>query len=83
VNYCVKALVQKGWIKARNFKNSNNKLAYTYYLTPRGIEEKTQLAIEFLKVKLREVKALREEIHEIHRQARRDRSSADDALATE
>ena len=83
VNYCVKALVQKGWIKARNFKNSNNKLAYTYYLTPRGIDEKTQLAIEFLKVKLREVKALREEINEIQRQARRNRGSADDALATE
>lgn len=70
VNYCVWALVQKGWVKARNFKNSNNKLAYAYYLTPRGIEEKTQLAFEFLEIKLREVEMLRQELDEIQRQAR-------------
>ena len=47
VNYCLKALIDRGWIKANNFKNSNNKAAYAYLLTPRGIEGKTQITIRF------------------------------------
>ena len=39
-NYCLQALIRKGWIKARNFKNSQNKAAYMYLLTPRGLEMK-------------------------------------------
>lgn len=69
-NYCLKALVQKGWIKARNFKNNNNKIAYTHYLTPHGFEEKAKLAVDFLRVKSREVEALRAEIAEIQQQGR-------------
>lgn len=65
INYCLKALVEKGLIKARNFKNSKNKLAYAYYLTPRGFEEKAALAVDFLRVKLREVDALRREIDDL------------------
>lgn len=65
VNYCIRAIARKGLVKARNFKNSKSKLAYAYYLTPRGIEAKAQLAIEFLKVKLGEVETLRKEIAEL------------------
>ena len=42
-NYCLKALIEKGWVKANNFKNSNNKAAYAYLLTPRGLEEKARI----------------------------------------
>jgi len=61
-NYCLKALIDKGWLKANNFKNSNNKLAYAYVLTPTGIEEKANITARFLKRKLWEFEALKEEI---------------------
>jgi EPS-associated MarR family transcriptional regulator len=74
VNYCLKALVDKGWIKAANFKNSKNKSAYMYLLTPRGIEEKARVTAQFLQTKMREYEALREELeqirYEVKRQAR-------------
>lgn len=75
VNYCLRALADKGWIKAANFKNSRNKSAYVYMLTPRGIEEKARVTARFLQRKVREYEALRTEIeqlrHEAERQARR------------
>src|SRR3954464_6289765 len=48
VNYCLQALVDKGWIKATNFKNSRNKTAYMYLLTPRGFDEKARVTARFL-----------------------------------
>jgi EPS-associated MarR family transcriptional regulator len=68
-NYCVRALLEKGWIKARNFKNSKNKVAYAYILTPQGIEQKTQLAYQFLKRKQIEFEALKREIDLLSREA--------------
>ena len=65
VNYCLKSLIQKGFVKINNFKNSNHKLQYSYLLTPTGIEEKTKLTIEFLKVKTAEYEALKEEVERI------------------
>ena len=65
VNYCLKSLIQKGFVKINNFKNSNHKLQYSYLLTPTGIEEKTKLTIEFLKVKTEEYEALKEEVEKI------------------
>ena len=65
VNYCLKSLIQKGFVKINNFKNSNHKLQYSYLLTPKGIEEKTKLTIEFLKVKTEEYEALKEEVERI------------------
>jgi EPS-associated MarR family transcriptional regulator len=62
VNYCVKALLDQGWIKANNFKNSKNKLAYAYLLTPSGIEAKACIASRFLKRKIEEYEALKQEI---------------------
>jgi EPS-associated MarR family transcriptional regulator len=67
-NYCLKSLMEKGWVKANNFKNSNNKLAYAYLLTPRGIEQKTALALHFLKRKMTEYEQLRQEIEEMQKE---------------
>lgn len=61
-NYCIKALIDAGWVKARNFQNSNNKLAYAYVLTPSGIRRKTKLTMRFLEHKRFEFEALRREI---------------------
>ena len=69
VNYCLRALIRKGWIKASNFKNSNNKAAYRYLLTPHGLERRTSLAIRFLRRKMREFEALRAEIEQMRRDA--------------
>jgi EPS-associated MarR family transcriptional regulator len=68
VNYCLQALVQKGLIKAKNFSNSENKRAYMYLLTPRGIEQKAVLAIRYLKMKTTEYEALRAEIAQLQRE---------------
>ena len=65
VNYCLKSLIEKGFIKINNFKNNKHKLQYSYLLTPTGIEEKTKLTIEFLKVKTKEYEALKEELERI------------------
>ena len=67
VNYCVQALIRKGWIKASRFKNSHRKAAYMYLLTPRGIEEKASLTVEFLRIKMREYRFLRDEIEQMRR----------------
>lgn len=69
VNYCLQALVRKGWIKAANFKNSQNKAAYMYLLTPRGLEQKASLTVEYLQIKMREYETLRVEIEEMRREA--------------
>ena len=61
-NYCLKALVEKGWLKLENFQCNPNKLGYLYLLTPMGIAAKTQLTARFLKRKLIEYEALKAEI---------------------
>jgi len=65
INYCVKALLDKGWVKAQNFKNSKNKLAYAYVLTPSGIDAKARLTARFLKRKMAEYEALKAEIAQL------------------
>lgn len=62
VNYCIKSLVRQGCVRVSNFKNSRNKMAYMYLLTPRGIEQKGKLTLRFLQRKMREYDALRAEI---------------------
>jgi EPS-associated MarR family transcriptional regulator len=69
VNYCLQALMHKGWIKASRFKNSRNKAAYRYLLTPRGIDEKAALTVRFLQIKIREYETLRAEIEQLRREA--------------
>ena len=69
VNYCLQALIQKGLVKAKNFRNSANKRAYLYLLTPRGIEEKATVTARFLRIKLAEYEALKREVEELQREA--------------
>lgn len=69
VNYCLQALIRKGWVKATNFKNSHQKAAYMYLLTPHGIEEKGRLTVQYLRIKMREYEKLRVEIEQMRREA--------------
>ncbi len=62
VNYCVQALIERGLVKAANFRNSRSKRAYLYKLTPRGLSEKAALALRFLRRKEQERQALLQEI---------------------
>lgn len=62
IHYCVNALIKKGYVKAKNFKNAQNKLAYAYILTPTGITRKRELALAFLSLELAEFEALHKEI---------------------
>lgn len=61
VNYVIKALIQKGYVKASRFKNSDNKLGYAYILTPEGIKEKIRQTETFMKRKLEEYERLKAE----------------------
>lgn len=70
VNYCMRALIERGWVKVGNFYRSHNKRAYLYRLTPKGLAEKAALALRFLKMKeaehralMREIQALRAEVN--------------------
>ena len=62
VNYALKALMERGFVKADNFRKSGNKVAYLYVLTPRGVAEKASLATAFLGRKLAEYEVLKQEI---------------------
>lgn len=62
LNYCLKALRNKGFIKISNFKKNPNKLNYFYILTPKGISEKTKLTINFMKKKFKEYEELKREL---------------------
>jgi len=64
-NYCMKALVSKGMVKARNFRSSTNKRGYLYVLTPKGIETKALISARFLRRKVEEYKALKIEIEQL------------------
>ena len=75
VNYCVNALIEAGWIKARNFRNSRNKLAYAYLLTPHGVEQKATIALHFLKRKVNEYESLKREIADLRREIAGSRRS--------
>lgn len=65
VNYCLKALIDRGWVKVNNFKNSENKAAYAYLLTPSGIEEKSKITVHFLKQRMRDYEQIKQEITEL------------------
>jgi len=65
VNYCMKKLTEKGWVKLTNFTHSPNKVGYAYLLTPIGVQEKTRLTFSFLKRKIAEYEILKDEINEL------------------
>ena len=70
VNYCLKALVKVGWVKAGNFARSNNKAGYAYLLTPKGITEKAALTSRFIEYKQQQYDSLKKEIEELRAEAK-------------
>ena len=64
LNYCLKALRQKGLIKIENFKKNPKKINYIYKITPKGIAEKTKLTLNFMQKKMKEYDELKREIDE-------------------
>lgn len=72
INYCIAAVIEKGWVKAQSFSGSRNKLAYAYILTPQGIEQKAALAASFLLRKMAEYDALHAEIAQLQGEVHKD-----------
>jgi EPS-associated MarR family transcriptional regulator len=70
VNYCLKALIDRGLVKVNNFRSSQNKRAYLYAITPKGLSEKSRNAVRFLQRKTAEYEALRREIDRLKREAK-------------
>lgn len=68
INYCLNALVSKGYVKIQNFRNNQNKWVYAYLLTPQGVAEKTALTGAFLKRKMKEYQVLKAEIDSLSRE---------------
>jgi EPS-associated MarR family transcriptional regulator len=69
VNYCLKKLTEKGFLKLINFKNSPNKIRYAYLLTPKGLEKKSKLTVEFLQIKIIEYNILKKEIIQLKKES--------------
>ena len=65
LNYCLNALIDKGWVKVQSFNESKNKFGYIYLLTPIGVAEKASLAGRFLQRKLKEYEEMRAEIESL------------------
>ena len=70
-NFCLQALIEKGLLKANNFKNNQNKKAYMYLLTRKGLSVKASAAVYFLKRKVAEYETLRQEIETLKREVMR------------
>lgn len=75
VNYCLRALMGKGWVKMDNFRRNPHKMGYVYLLTPKGIEEKAQITMRFLRRKLQEFDALRVEVERLQLEVGNDPAS--------
>ena len=70
INYCLKSLIEKGFIKVSNFRNNKNKIQYAYLLTPKGIEEKSKLTLDFIRIKTQEYDTLKQEIESLKQEAK-------------
>lgn len=79
VNYCLKGLAEKGQVKVRNFRASDNKLRYAYVLTPQGLSAKAAMTARFLKRRVAEFEALKAEIEELEMDAATGAGSASSA----
>lgn len=65
INYLMRAVVSRGWVKVNNFRRADNKLAYAYLLTPSGVHAKMRLAQRFLAIKEQEFEQLQRQIHDL------------------
>lgn len=65
LNYCLKALIDKGWVKVQNFSGSKNKFGYIYVATPQGMAEKARLTARFVQRKMAEYEAIKAEIESL------------------
>lgn len=77
INFLIKAMVNKGFVKAVNFKNSKNKMVYLYFLTPSGIEETARVTCRFLKRKTEEYEKLAQEIRQLEKEVNSMQASAE------
>lgn len=73
LNYCLRALVDKGFVKARNFNKNPDKSRYLYLLTPRGVEEKGRVTVRFLKLKMQEYAQIEKEIAQLREETQEKR----------
>ncbi len=62
INYCLKELKKKGFVKIRNFNQSKKKFQYLYVLTPKGLKQKTKITIKFMKQKMQEYESLKKDL---------------------
>ncbi len=74
LNYCLKALMEKGLVKMKNFANSKNKFGYVYVLTPTGLSEKAAITHRFLQRKMDEYQVLKAEIEALRSEVHKERS---------
>jgi EPS-associated MarR family transcriptional regulator len=82
VNYCLKALMEKGWVKMKNFIHSKNKFGYVYVLTPTGITERAELTSKFLARKVAEYEALKHEIEVLKAEVDSKKETEQERLAS-
>ncbi len=79
INYCMRAVIDRGWVKANNFRRSDNKLAYIYILTPSGVQAKMRLARKFLAHKEEEFERLQHEIDALRSEVSRAEAVSQDS----
>ena len=72
VNFCMRAVIDRGWVKVNNFRRADNKLAYAYLLTPSGVSAKMRLARTFLAIKEKEFEDLQREIDVLRHEVKGD-----------
>jgi EPS-associated MarR family transcriptional regulator len=82
INFCLKALAEKGWIKMGNFSKNPDKLGYAYLLTPTGMAEKAALTNRFLQRKMAEYEKLRGEIEALKLDVQVETSSEEGVKAS-
>ena len=75
VNYCLKALVDRGLVKLGNFAKSDRKIGYAYFLTPEGMTEKAKITARFLKRKMAEYELLQKEIDQLQSELKKARQT--------
>ncbi len=78
LNYCLKALIERGWIEIKNFSASEHKMHYAYMLTPQGLSNMAQLARQFLVRKMEEYEVLKLEINHLQHELAHDFKAVED-----